>query len=186
MSKKTTTEKAVHLMEIMSSELTYLPSVEQRKTKSAFWAKFNDNPLCEPQDVTTSVVLRIVQDERITKWWAQDGFKEWFRNIDEFRQRMEYLSHLVLDTFEEILIDPRANPSSRVAAGKIILEVARKMPAKGAAEDQFLDQKIQQMDRKQLEEFVRSRTRMLPAVELEDSPAGSESETNVLDNSIET
>lgn len=181
MTRKTTTEKGVQLLEVISNELTYLPSPEQRKVKSAFWARFNDNPLCEPQDVTTSIILRIVQDERITKWWPQEGFKEWFRNADEFRQRMEYLSHLVLDTFEEILIDPRANPSSRVAAGKIILEVARKMPTKGGTEDQFLDQKIQQMDRKQLEEFVRSRTRMLPAVELEDLPADSNLE---LDTSV--
>lgn len=157
MSNKRTTAE---ILEIVSNELTYLPSPEQRKSKSSFWVRFNDNPICEPQDISLQLALQFVDDSRLSKWWSQDGFKEWFRNRDEFRQRIEYLAHLSLDTLESVLIDPMSQSSAKVNAAKLLMEVARKMPPKQAVE-QYLDQKIAEMDRKQLEEFVKSRMKLL-------------------------
>ncbi len=152
-----TITKAAQHLEIVASELTYIPSGEQRKSKSAFWARFNDNPLCEPQDITLAIALQFCNDERLTKWWPQDGFKEWFRNRDEFRQRVEYLVHQALDSLEYVLVDPKAQASAKVNAAKLLMEVARKMPQKNQAE-QFLDEKISSMSRKELEEYIKSRT----------------------------
>jgi hypothetical protein len=149
--------RAAQQLEIVASELTYIPSPEQRKTKAAFWAKYNDNPIVEPQDITLPIILQFVSDERVTKWWPQSGFKEWFRNKDEFRQRIEYLVHQALDSIEYVLSDPKAQASAKVNAAKLLMEVARKMPPKNVAE-QYLDEKIASMSRKELEEYVRSKT----------------------------
>jgi len=158
-----TNNKAAEILEIVSSELTYLPIPEQRKAKSAFWARFNENPTCEPQDITRELAIRLSGDNRITKWWGQDGFREWFRNRDEFRQRMEYLASLALDRLEALLCDPKANPSAQVNAAKLIMEVARKTPSKQAVE-RYLDEQIGQMDKKQLEDYIRKHTAsLLPA-----------------------
>lgn len=164
---------AIEILEIAANEMTYLPTPEQRKAKSAFWARFNENPICEPQDISLSIALRFVADGRLSKWWPQDGFKEWFRNRDEFRQRLEYLANLGLDRLEAILADPKANPSAQVNAVKLLMEAARKMPSKTAVE-QYLDEKIGQMDKKQLEEFIRARTPKLVA-------APTEQDTNSID-----
>lgn len=168
-----TVNNAAEILSLVASELTYLPTPEQRKVKAAFWARFNENPSCEPEDISAILVESVTGDTRPTKWWSQAGFKEWFRNRDEFRQRMEYLSHLALDRLEAILADPRAQNNAQVGAAKLIMEVARKMPSRNPQE-QFLDEKIHQMDRKQLEEYIKRSLKLLPQA------------TNSLDKPTET
>jgi hypothetical protein len=158
--------KSVEILANVASELTYLPIPEQRKAKSAFYARFNDNPVCEPQDITQALAAKLAGDNRINKWWAQEGFKEWFRNRDEFRQRMEYLTNLAIDRLEAILIDPKSNSAAQVSAAKLIMEVAKKMPSKQAVE-QYLDEKIAQMNRQQLEEYISKSVKLLRPVSTE-------------------
>lgn len=146
-----------------ASELTYLPTPDQRKAKSAFWARFNENPICEPSDISLTTAERLAGDRRLSRWWSQEGFKEWFRNQDEFRQRLEYLVNLSLDSLEYVLADPKAQSSAKVNAAKLLMEVARKMPPKHAVE-KYLDEKIAEMDRKQLEDFISKRAKLLPRV----------------------
>lgn len=148
-------DAALKAVEIMANDLTYLPTHEQRKVKSAFWVRFNENPLCEPQDISLSVIDRIVHDTRTSKWWAQAGFKEWFRNQEEFRERVESMAHLALDTLMVILVtdDPKTS-SARVNAAKLLLEVARKLPSRTQTQDKFADEKISSMDRKQLDAYI--------------------------------
>lgn len=148
------------VIDLATTELTYLPSAEQRRAKSSFWSRFNDNPICDPSEISLAIALRFVADGRLSRWWSQDGFKEWFRNGEEFRHRVEYLAHLALDALENVLIDPKAQGSARVNAAKLLMEVARKMPARGAVE-KYLDEKIAEMDKKQLEEFISKRTKLL-------------------------
>lgn len=156
--------KPVEVLEHVASELTYLPTPEQRKVKSAFWTRFNENPICEPADITLTTVLKFIDDHRVPRWWPDQSFQQWFRNKDEFRQRMEYLAQLALDGLEFVLADPKSQATAKVNAAKLIMEVARKMPPKQAVE-QYLDEKIANMDRRQLEEYIRKSVRLLPAAE---------------------
>lgn len=142
------------VLEILVNDLTYMPSHEQRKLKSAFWIRFNENPVCEPQDITVAMIGRLVTDGRVPKWWAQPGFKEWFRNQEEFRERVESMAHLALDTLMSILIteDPKMS-SARVNAAKLLLEIARKIPSKTQVE-KTSDDRIGEMDKKQLDAYI--------------------------------
>lgn len=160
------------ILELVVDELTYLPSPEQRRAKSAFWARFSDNPICEPEDISLAVALRFSPDNRLSRWWIQPGFKEWFRNRDEFRQRMEYLANLALDSLEGILADPKAQGTAKVNAAKLIMEVARKTPNKSQAE-QFLDEKVSQMSRPQLEEYIKKNLRLLDSASPPDVKSSS-------------
>lgn len=153
--------KNADIIDLATQELTFLPNPEQRRTKAAFWAVMEENPLVDRENVNQELVIRITGDTRLKRWWGIPGFRQWFTNQEEFRQRMEYLSNLVLDTYEDILSDPKANPSAKVAAGKVILEVAKKMPSK-QNEPVYADANINNMNRKQLEEFIRKNMQSLP------------------------
>lgn len=168
-------QKTAEKLDLAVNEITYLPGPEQRKAKSAFWTKFNDNPICDPEDVSLAVAIRFSGDGRLSRWWSTPGFRDWFQNKDEFRQRIEYLVNLSLDSIEDILLDPKAQTSARVNAAKLLMEVARKTPSKAQAE-KYLDEKVAQMDRKQLEEYIQIR-----AAKLEPSmPTITESDSNIL------
>jgi len=134
-------------------DITFLPSPEQRKTKTAFYAIFNDNPLCDRNAITRDMAISLTGDTRLMKWWRVEGFRDWFINADEFRQRAEYLSHLALDTMEEVLLDRDANTAARVNAAKLMMEIANKMPSKYTKE-KFLDSEIEKMNQHQLKSFI--------------------------------
>ena len=151
----------VDVVDIVTSELTYLPSIDQKKAKSAFWSRFQDNPLCDPSQVSLAIALQFVNESRLERWWKIVGFREWFCNQNEFRDRMEYLSNKILDSLEYILDDPKANANAKVSAAKLIMEAAKKMPTKNTKEA-FLDEKVSQMDKKELQEFIKKQVQFLP------------------------
>lgn len=141
------------LVEVIT-DLTYLPSVEQRRAKESFWARFSDNPFCSPEEISLSDVQRVLGDSRVDRWWREDGFSAWFRNREEFRERVEYLVHLALDTIEKVMIDPEEKGAAKVNAAKLMMEVGRKMPPKSVREV-YKDDKINKMDAADLEEYIK-------------------------------
>lgn len=161
------------VIEVLANDLTYLPNYEQRKVKSAFWTRFSENPICEPRDITVSVVSRFVNDSRMEGWWSTPGFKEWFRNQEEFRERVESMAHLALDTLMSILIteDPKMS-TARVNAAKLLLEVGRKLPSRTAPTEKYVDARIAEMDKKQLDAYIEKQLRLVG------SPAESDESSN--------
>ena len=157
--------KVETLIEVIS-DITYLPSPEQRRAKSSFWTRFSDNPLCDPSDISLSVIDRVLGDSRLGRWWKVPGFPDWFRNQEEFRERVEGLIHVALDTLEQVMFDPKAQASAKVNAAKLLMEVGRKMPPKSVREI-YVDEKISRMDRKELEEYIRRNTPKLVSSEEE-------------------
>lgn len=138
-------------------DLIFAPTPDQRSVKAAFWAKYANAPLMDTSKITAAYVHKLIPDSRLPRWWSLYGFKEWFLNEDEFRQRIEYIAHLALDAMEAILTDPDANHSARVNAAKLALEAANKMPQKWQ-KTLYLDDSIQKMDQAQLEQFIRQKS----------------------------
>lgn len=147
------TEKVTQILD----DLIFAPTADQRAVKAAFWAKYANAPLLSVEKITAAYVSKLVPDSRLARWWSLYGFKEWFLNEDEFRQRIEYIAHLGLDALEAILTDPDSNHSARVNAAKLALEAANKMPQKWQ-KTVYLDDSIQKMDQAQLEQFIRQRS----------------------------
>lgn len=138
-------------------DLLFCPSPDQRQVKAAFWAKYQQAPLLDIDKITAAFVQKLIPDSRLPRWWSMYGFKEWFLNEDEFRQRLEYIAHLGLDALEAILTDPDANHNARVNAAKLAFEAASKMPQK-YQKSLYLDDHIQKMDQAQLEQFIRQKS----------------------------
>ena len=147
------TEKAINAA---IADITFLPNPEHRKVKAAFWASYADNPLADSGQITLALAQQITSENRLKRWWSIPGFSDWFSNKDEFRQRLEYLANLGLDTIEEILLDPEANANARMNAAKLMLEAASKMPNKWNQE-KFLDEQIQKMGARELEAWLKKR-----------------------------
>jgi hypothetical protein len=147
------TERVAQVMD----DLLFCPSPDQRQVKAAFWAKYQQAPLISMDKVTASFVQKLIPDSRLPRWWSLYGFKEWFLNEDEFKQRLEYLAHLALDRMEAILTDPDANNSAQVNAAKLVFEAASKMPQKWQ-KTLYLDDHVQKMDQAQLEQFIRQKS----------------------------
>jgi len=140
-------------------DLVYTPSHTERRVKAAYIASLEENPVLGDQPTIASVSA-LTGDSRIAKWWSKPGFKEWFLNKDEFRQKVEYLATAALDTIEEIMADGDANPSSRIAAAKLMMEAARKLPKAGDNGGKFADDRINEMTQKELEIYI---AKSLPA-----------------------
>jgi hypothetical protein len=154
------------ITKVLQGELIYLPTPPQRKVKAAFWAVYNENPIMGVDKINLATVQQITGSAVVSKWWAKDGFKEWFLNKDETRQRLEYLFNLSLDTAEEILIDPEANTNAKVQMIKLLAELTNKMPQKWKQE-KFLDENIQKMDKRQLEGFLKKHGALPDSVDKE-------------------
>lgn len=146
----------VKLTQILD-DLVFMPSTMQRRIKAAFWTKFSQNPIADVGSITAELAARIAGNQNVKKWWSQPGFQEWFLNEDEFRQKLEYLAHLALDTIEEVLLNPDANVNAKSSMAKLIFEAAHKMPSKWQ-NTKYMDEQIQRMDLAQLESFIKQRS----------------------------
>lgn len=140
-------------------DLDFIPSKEQRQLKAAFWSSQMENPLIDPEEeLSLEAVKRGCRDRRLNSWWKNKGFRDWFQNREEFRQRVEYVAQLALDTIEEVLMDRDANPSARVNAAKLAIEVANKLPPRKIEKASYLDEEVNRMDEKELTEFIKRRS----------------------------
>ena len=152
---KTEEEQIVEKMAEAMEASSFAPTEVQHKVKAKMIGLIMDNPIYSIEDLTLEGAIDITKDHRLVKWWNIDGFQDWFKNKNEFKQRNEHLIALAQDALERIL--QSTNPKmagAQVNAFKVLIEVANKMPAK-KGEVKFSDERVQQMDPLQLEEFMK-------------------------------
>lgn len=116
----------------LAPEALYSPSEKEKQLKAAYWSRVEETPLSDPAEASYQDIRAVLQTDSLQKCWGQPGFKEWFFNTSEHRERLEYLFGKALDAAEEILgnTDPKAQ-SARVNVIKAISELANKLPHKG-------------------------------------------------------
>lgn len=133
--KKTTYKASKAASETISGQLEaepfFEPSMGQRRAKANFWTAWQDDPTLDPELMTADTAARLSGNRTVRRWWTEPGFKAWFMNKDEQRQRLEYLFELSMDAAEDILTnsDPKAQ-GARVQLIKHMSELANKMPSK--------------------------------------------------------
>lgn len=143
------------------SEVIFLPTPAHRAAKSKFWARYED--FGQVAEVSLEVVQALVADPGLKRWWSQEGFKDWFLNKDEARERLEYLYMVALDAAEGVLLNPDANDNAKVQMVKVIAQLAGKEPARN---ERYVDEDIQKMTEAQLKKYIEAR-----APRLLDSPS---------------
>lgn len=151
------------------TEVSFIPTPEQRRIKAVLWTALTDNPAYDSTRITRDLAVQITGEAKVGRWWDKEqGFRDWLQNKDEFRQRVEYLTQMALDTLEGVLASQDAKTASaRVNAAKLLLEVANKMPQKYQKEV-YHDERIQKMSAAELREYISRQTKLvaLPAEKL--------------------
>jgi len=148
----------------------FQPTDPQKQAKARLWSYFAQGDALPPTDIDLATASRYAGDRRISEWWTLQGFPEWFANKDEFRQKVEYMAGIVLDEFFSLIRSPDTQATAKVAAGKVILEAAKKLSNKPASEETQVSDKIAKMSKDELEAFIRSRVdKLLPDEDEEQS-----------------
>jgi hypothetical protein len=147
--------------------VSFSPTAAQRRAKSNFWSFFASCEALPPDQVDLLIATKYAGDKRISEWWALEGFADWFANKDEFRQRVEFLADLALDELYHLIRDPETQATAKVAAIRMIMDVGKKVSQKAPTEESVAGEKIASMDKKQLEEYIKSRLTRL-SIETED------------------
>jgi hypothetical protein len=128
---KLSTREGVSTVLEEALETLYKPTPIERRGKSIFWTKTLENPLLDTRTLSGAKLVQITGISALQNSWSKPGFREWFVNQGEYRERLHYLFDLALDAAESVLLneDPKAQ-SARVNMIRVISELANKFPNK--------------------------------------------------------
>lgn len=136
------------------SHVGFIPTQKQREIKARLIAAMRDDPLVVPETIGASEAARITRCAEIRTWWKDEEFRNWIVDRNESFAKAELLFDTVLDEMARRL--PTMEDKHLIAAGKLLAEVARKMPdkwARGQA-DGTTDKMIAKMDGDTLRRFI--------------------------------
>jgi hypothetical protein len=143
----------VNIISAAASELIFIPTPSQRQVKARLVIKLAENPIIELGSLTLAEAQQLTGSSQLKDWWGRPGFKEWFLDQNEYRQRLEYLFSLALDAAEEILLSTDIKvQGARVAMIKLLAELANKTPKE--AQTRYKDEAIAKMSQAELEAFL--------------------------------
>jgi hypothetical protein len=132
----------------------FVPDRAQQRVKAKIMGILADNPIYAMSEITYDIAYQLSQDRRLRKWWDIPGFSQWMQNKSEFKQRLEDLVQLSLDTAEDIISNEAMPPAARVNMIKLVWEAAAKFPQKVANPNKD-SQAAQHMSQEQLDEMMR-------------------------------
>lgn len=145
----------------------FTPTEAQKKAKSRFWATCSGEGGPTPSPLPNiEQALQFGSIDR--KWWDESGFRDWFWNRNEFNERLEYIGLLALEELESTLKSKLVTSAQKIPAIKLALEVAHKLGGKGQGESIDLPDKLANMSKKQLEDFIESRRKLLTTESTDD------------------
>ena len=104
---------------------TFRPTESQRKAKAALLAFLADpeTMLFDLKSLTVDRAISLTGIPALRTWWNQPGFRAWFINKEESRQKIKYLTDKALEAVAQVLEDPDPRASgSKVNILKILLQ----------------------------------------------------------------
>ena len=168
----------------LAADVVFMPTPRQIQVKAKFWSRYQPGPFSSPGGITGSVAMEVTGVRSVADWWGKAGFKEWFLNRDEAREKLEYLFHKALNTAEQILDDPLAQANAKVQMIKVVAELANKFPTKNL--ERFADDDINKMDEQQIMHFLEQRGVVIRKETVVDVNSDSESEADADKDSTES
>jgi hypothetical protein len=160
--KNSISDSDLSKIEVIRDAVIFTPTAAQRRAKSKFMVK-SDGVLGSPDQSNARLIAQFTGEAGVVKWYSQPGFKEWFFNSEENKERMEYLFSLALDTAENILFDENANAGAKVQLIKLLATLAGKDPS--SSEAKLLDDSIQRMNSEQLKEYIQTQAPKVISIE---------------------
>ena len=146
---------AVQDLKSLQSQVIFTPTSVMSRVKAQFWTRFEPGPLASVDNITLAIAKEVTKSATIKKWWSQPGFPEWFSNRQEEKERLKYLFNKSLDSLEQILDNPDANPNAKANIIKMLAEMNGYMGKK--TETKFADEEIGKMSEGQLKQYLRKK-----------------------------
>lgn len=137
---------------------TFRPSEAQRRAKAALMAALTDsnNALLDPRAITLGTAIRLTNVQTLNTWWNQPGFKDWFLNKEETKQKIKYLTDKALEAAIQVLDDP----DPRTASSKVnILKIL--MHYEAAEMQTKTNTRFDSMDMQQLRGFLKQNAHII-------------------------
>jgi hypothetical protein len=155
MGRESSLNQKQEISDKLEKAVNFQPTKAQIKAKLKFADHLKKNPLLDKSSLGVPQIQKIVGTPNFQKWTEQPGFLEWFEDQLEIKNQIGYLFTLALRAAENILLneDPKAQ-GARVSLIKTISDLVTKQAELQKAEDENTTQAINQMSRKELEEFL--------------------------------
>ena len=174
-----TAPEARELVKTTKKELDaalFEPAVSDEKLKARFWEKFHGRAsMVDPSSLTASEIAKVTGSTTISKKWSKPGFKEWFLNQDEERQKIRFLFNKGLSVAEDMLLNPETNANAKVNLIKMLAEITGHLN-KGNHAEKFADEAIGKMSQDQLEDYLKNKGVKITTETIIDTKAESDVE----------
>lgn len=132
--------------------------VKHRKAKARFWQNVAGNPLVSPEKLTQQQVATFAGTQAVTEWLTDGEFHDWFFNREYNRQLLEAASEDTVSTFWDIVLNPDAKASDKIAAGKVILTMAGYTPEQ-KVKVKTSTAGVDEMTEEELRKFISEKTK---------------------------
>jgi hypothetical protein len=144
-------ERKIEGIPALLEEIEYRPTKQQEIVKARFWQRVASNPLLIAEELSLAQVSDILGSRSLEPHWNKPGFREWFLNRQEHRERIEQLFSLALHAAEGLLLseDPKT-ANAKVNILRVLAELASKKPKET---DSHKDP-VSEMSKQELEEFL--------------------------------
>lgn len=153
----TNSKEATEAVSTALDELSFQPAPLHQQMKAQFWSRYVPNPFESRENISLASVQEVVSDARLRRYWHVPGFKEWFINQDEGKERLEYLWMVGLDTAEQILRDPAVNAGAKTNMLKLLAEVTGRLVRGSNKDEKFSDAAVNSMSKDELEKWLKNR-----------------------------
>lgn len=135
--------------------LMFSPSEAQSRAKSRFWSRYQSGPLApSADDISALQAAQIIGSSAVESWWTDKGFRDWFLNKDEEREKIKHLFNKSLNELDGIVSDPAVSPAVKVNAIKLLADLNGNTK-KTERPVEFADAQINNMTEEQLYQFLK-------------------------------
>lgn len=157
----------------LTAAVLWTPTPGQRKAKARIMVALEENPVLSIDSLTCAQATELGKYS-FGNVWNEPGFRQWLTGSREFKERVEYLTHLALDKAEDLLM----NDSEKLAGAQVSLigkvaELANKMPSRNNTDNDPTEQ-FSKMSKEQLMSWLAEQAKQLPPT-VDVSPVEDES-----------
>lgn len=136
------------------NQASFQPTNEQKRLKAQFWTVAGTNLPPAPDRALAA------QYVDVGVHWDTPGFPAWLWNAAAFDAQVDYLAQVSVEELEKLLLSTRAGDAVKLGAIKLSLELAKKI-GKPADSEGMLDDKIAQMSKAQLEDYIQKSLKLV-------------------------
>jgi len=141
-------------------DLGFDPTPNQRKVKSAFWARYRDDPVIQPELMTVAEIQQLIHAPSMEKWWADKSFRSWFLNADEWRHQLEFIMDEWIARAATLLTSGVLSDKDFLQFGKLMADISGRASG-GAAQKQITKELSPEQSRKLFHEAALSQGYLL-------------------------